>query len=227
MTSTQRYCVIVPAFNAADTIGPLVSRIREAGLLVIVVDDGSTDRTAARAPAPGALVISHLRNRGKGAALRTGFAHAVRERFDGVVTMDSDAQHDPADIASLIRAGEYQHAALVLGNRMTTGAGMPRIRRTTNAVMSGVLSRVLGQPVPDSQCGFRVIRREVLESCPLRSNRFELETELLLAAAARRWKIISVPVRTGYAAGGTSHIRPLSDGVRFIGLVLRYLLWRW
>ena len=155
-----RYCVVIPALNAAATIGALVAKVRGCGLNVVVVDDGSTDRTAAVAAAGGALVISHLRNRGKGHALRTGFEYAVRERYDGVVTLDSDGQHDPAEIPALIQAGEVQHAALVLGDRMANGLSMPAARRRTNQVMSRIISRLAGQPVPDSQCGFRLIRRE-------------------------------------------------------------------
>ncbi len=220
-----RYCVLIPAFEAGKTIGPLVARIKAQGLPIVVVDDGSTDQTAAVAAGQGALVISHLKNEGKGSALRTGFAYAVRSHFDGVVTMDGDDQHDPEEIHQLIRAGEYQHAGIVLGNRMTHGTAMPRVRHWTNRVMSRVVSMVSRQHIPDSQCGFRFIRKEVLETVPLRSKRFEIETELLLGAAAKRWKIVSIPIRTIYD-NHSSHIRPLRDAVRFIALVLRYLCWR-
>ncbi|MBI4341805.1 MAG: glycosyltransferase family 2 protein [Candidatus Omnitrophica bacterium] len=219
-----RYCVIIPAFNAARTIGPLIRQIKPQGLAPVVIDDGSQDRTAAVASAEGALVISHLRNEGKGTALRTGFQYALRSSFDGVVTMDSDGQHDPGEIASLIRAGEVQHAGIVLGNRMANGAAMPRGRRVTNALMSSIISAMARQAIPDSQCGFRFIRREVLQAVPLRAQRFEIETELLLGATAQRWKIVSVPVRSIYPAAHRSHIHPVWDGLRFLGLVLRHLV---
>ena len=279
-----RYCVVIPAYQAAKNIGELVRRIKEQGLAVVVVDDGSRDATAALAAGAGALVISHLRNEGKGRALRTGFDHVVRERYDGVITMDGDGQHDPAEIPELIRAGELQHAGIVLGNRMTnpavapppgfasqsetsgvggtgapppmggrdvaplgagpapsgggTGAPMPRAlpvglhagsmppaRRRTNALMSSIVSALAGQPIPDSQCGFRLIRKEVLEDLPLRARRYEIETELLLKAARRRWKIISVPIRSIYD-NHASHIQPLREGLRFIGIILRALFRR-
>ena len=220
-----RYCVVIPAYQAARTIGTLVSRIKDQGLPVIVVDDGSRDDTASIASAEGALVISHLRNEGKGRALRTGFEYALRARYDGVVTIDSDAQHDPAEITELISIGEHQHAGIVVGNRMMNGRLMPRARLWTNAFMSTVVSALARQRIPDSQCGFRFIRKEVLGSVPLRSRRFEIETELLLRAAARRWKIISVPVRVNYE-NHHSHIKPLPDAIRFIGLVIRFLVRR-
>ena len=221
-----RYCVVIPAFEAAKTIGELIRRIKPHGLGIVVVDDGSRDRTAAIAAQEGALVISHLRNQGKGSALRTGFEYTLRSRYDGVITLDSDGQHDPAEIPSLIRAGEVQHAGIVLGNRITNGAVMPPVRRWTNTVMSGIVSSIARQRIPDSQCGFRFIRKEVLESVPLRAKHFEIETELVLGAAKRRWKIISVPVRSIYQEHHQSHIRPLQDTIRFLGLVVRYLVGR-
>ena len=219
-----RYCVVIPALNAAQTIGRLVRASKAHGLDVVVVDDGSRDRTAAAASEAGALVISHLRNQGKGCALRTGFEYAVRAQYDGIVTMDGDGQHDPTDIPHLIHAGEHEHAALVLGNRLTNGLPMPRVRQWTNRLMSSIVSALSGQRIPDSQCGFRVIRAEVLADVPLRAQRFEIETELVLAAAARRWKIISVPVRSIYD-NHRSHIQLARETARFIGVILRYL-WR-
>src|SRR3989338_4179969 len=221
-----RYCVVMPAYDAAATIGPLVQQVKALGFDIVVVDDASRDGTAAAASAQGAVVISHLANGGKGRALQTGFEYARRMVYDGVVTMDSDGQHDPAEIAELIRAGEVQHAGIVLGNRMCNGAAMPPVRLHTNRLMSAMVSAMARQRIPDSQCGFRMIRREVLESVPLRAQRFEVESELLLGAAARRWKIISVPVRTIYDARHRSHIKTVRDGLRFLGLLLRHLVRR-
>lgn len=218
----DRYCVIIPALEAAGTIGPLVGRLRHQGLSVLVVDDGSRDATAAAASAQGATVISHLRNQGKGAALRTGFAHALRARYDGVVTMDSDGQHDPDDLPVLLQAVQTHRAGIVIGNRLADGRAMPVIRRWTNAAMSWLVSGLTGVRIPDSQSGFRVIRREVLERVTLRAVHFEIETELLLAAAGR-WPIVSVPVRTIYG-GERSRIRPLRDAARFVRVVARQLL---
>lgn len=221
-----RYCVIIPAFNAAKTIGQLLKQVKPQGLTPVVIDDGSRDQTAAVASAEGALVISHLRNEGKGTALRTGFQYAMRSNFDGVITMDGDGQHDPGEIPTLIRAGEVQHAGLVLGNRLANGAVMPPSRRITNAIMSMIVSAIARQSIPDSQCGFRFIRKELLQAIPLRSQRFDLETELLLGAAAQRWKIVSVPIRAIYPKAQTSHIQPLWDGLRFLGLIARHVVRR-
>ena len=221
-----RYCVVIPAFNAAKTVGALVRHIKSQGLHAIVVNDGSNDQTAAVASAEGAFVISHLHNSGKGTALRSGFQYALRSAYDGIVTMDSDGQHDPGEILQLIRAGEIQHAGIVLGNRMSNGVAMPRSRRVTNQLMSAIVSQLTRQAIPDSQSGFRFIRKEVLQAVPLRATRFEIETELLLGAARQRWKIVSIPVRTIYLPAHRSHIHPLWDGLRFMALVLRNLVQR-
>ncbi|HEX9780270.1 MAG TPA: glycosyltransferase family 2 protein [bacterium] len=217
------YCVIIPAYKAEETIAQLVRASRAQGLPVVVVDDGSHDRTAQLASKEGAVVISHLKNRGKGTALRTGFRHALRAGYAGVITLDSDGQHDPRDIPVLIQAGERQHAGIVVGNRMPHGGAMPPMRRWTNQFMSWVVSALTRQRIPDSQCGFRFIHRGVLTSVRLRSRRFEIETELLLEAARRRWKMVSAPVQTIYR-NEASYIRPLRDTVRFLGVVARHLL---
>lgn len=222
----RRLCAIIPAFNAQETIGNLVRRIKQQGLSVIVVNDGSTDQTAAVASAQGALVISHLHNEGKGSALRAGFEHALRARFEGIITMDSDGQHDPEEIALLIEAGDRHQADIVVGDRMSRGGPMPPIRRRTNALMSWWVSLIARQPLPDSQCGFRFIRAGALEQCSLRARRYEIETELLLGAAANRRKIVFVPIRSIYSEQHLSYIHPVREGIRFIGILLRYSVWR-
>jgi glycosyltransferase involved in cell wall biosynthesis len=211
-------------YNADKTIGPIVRQVKEQHLEAIVVDDGSTDRTAAIASEHGALVISHLRNEGKGAALRTGFAHALRAKFDGVVTLDGDGQHDPIEIRQLVKAGEVQHAGMVVGNRMASGGEMPSSRRFTNRLMSAIVSWVARQRIPDSQCGFRFIRRELLEAVQLQAKRYEIETELVCAAARKKWKIISIPVRSIYQEHVKSYIQPARDTLRFLAVISRYVL---
>ena len=220
-----RVCAIIPALNASTTVGRIVDRVRQLGLDPIVVNDGTTDATVQAATTAGARVISHVTNQGKGLALRSGFAVALQFGYDVVVTLDSDGQHDPEDIPRLLEACRAQQAPIVIGHRVIDGERMPAMRRWTNRAMSTMVSMVARQSIPDSQCGLRVIRRDVLEALRLTSARFDLETELLLAVAARGWAIRSVPIRTIYHNTHRSHIRPLRDGLRFVGLVARYALW--
>ncbi len=217
-------CVILPAFNSEKTVGQLVREVKRLGLDPIVVNDGSVDGTAKMAMDAGAFVMSHLGNRGKGLALRTGFSYALHVGYESIVTMDSDGQHDPADLPKLIEAGAQPQAAIVVGHRMLERGSMPAARWTTNRMMSWIISRLTRQQIPDSQCGFRVIRREVLEAVRLSTDHYDLETELLLASARHGWRIVSVPIRTIYHADHSSHIRPIIDAWRFMCLVIRYLL---
>lgn len=223
MPANLKSCVVIPAYNAAKTLSPLIRHIRQLKLDAVVVNDGSTDDTAQVAAAAGALVISHLANHGKGVAIRSGFAFAVETGYDAVVIMDGDGQHDPAELPRFLEEAARDRVAMVVGNRVQERWRMPRIRRWTNQVMSGVVSWVARQDIPDSQCGFRVIRREVLEQMRLSSRHFDIETELLLAASRGGWRISSIPIHAIYE-NHSSHIRPIVDGLRFVRLVLRYLL---
>jgi len=110
----RRACVLIPGYNAAQTIGPLIRQIKTMGLDVVMLDDGSTDHTAKTATDAGARVISHVRNQGKGSALRDGFAYAVQAGYDMVITLDSDGQHDPRDIPRLLEAAQQPHANILL-----------------------------------------------------------------------------------------------------------------
>jgi len=214
--------VVIPAYNAAKTIGPLVRQVKQLALDPVVVNDGSTDETVQAATEAGALVISHLQNQGKGSALRTGFAFALQAGYDAVVTMDSDGQHDPQEIPHLLDVASLPQATVVVGHRLVDGWCMPVLRRWTNRLMSWIVSLLARQRIPDSQCGFRVIRRQVLSTIHLSTRRFDLETELLLATTRRGWRVISVPIRTIYRHHPSS-IHPVWDGLRFIRLVFWHL----
>ncbi len=222
METAARSCVVIPSYNASITIGPLIRQIRQLGLEAVVVNDGSTDHTARIAIEAGATVISHLHNQGKGAALRTGFAFALQSGYDPIVTLDSDGQHDPSEIPKFLTAVQVGDVGIVVGHRLAHPDTMPRIRRWTNRVMSAMVSTLARQPIPDSQCGFRAIRRRVLETVRLSTCHFDVETELLLAACKAGWSVASVPVRSIYNHHH-SHIHPLLDGWRFVQLILRHL----
>ena len=224
MTPTARpVCMIIPAYNTAKTVGTVVREVRARHIDPIVINDGSSDDTAWTAIDAGAFVISHVANRGKGMALRTGFQYALQAGYPLIGTMDSDGQHAPADLPALCEAMGDSTAAIVVGRRLLQPGRMPWARRVTNRLMSSTISRVAGQPIPDSQCGFRLIRSSVLRSVHLSTSRYDLESELLLAAARQGWRIVSIPVRTIYQQQ-RSYIRPLTDGVRFFWLVGRFAL---
>jgi len=198
----------------------MVKDLRRLGLVVYVVDDGSSDKTAQIAHQEGAIVVTHETNKGKGASLREGFGHILKKNFDAVMVMDGDGQHDIKDVDSFVKVAEETNADMVIGNRMYDTTAMPYIRVCTNRFMSKLLSWMCKQYVPDSQCGFRLIKRQVLERVKLESSKYEIESELIIKAARAGFKIESVPIKTVYQ-GENSRINPILDTLRFIRLMLK------
>jgi glycosyltransferase involved in cell wall biosynthesis len=227
---------VVPAFEAAPTIGQVVRRALAHVPRVVVVDDGSGDDTAARAAAAGAEVLRHPSNRGKGAALRTAFDRLLREppaaarsgappapAWEGVVTLDADGQHDPDDIPRFAETFRRSHPALIVGSRAASFGAMWGPRRAMNRFSSASLRFFSGVDLADSQSGFRLYSRPFLQRFRPRGRRYEAEMEALMQAAAWGLPIASLPIRVSAADGRTtSHYRPLADTFRIIGAVLSH-----
>ena len=214
--------MLIPAYKETGRIGDVVRRVRQYVPDVVVVDDGSGDATSDEAREAGAVVLLHETNRGKGASLATGYAYARSKEFAWVITLDADGQHDPADIPRFVEAYVRTGIPVLVGNRMGDSATMPRIRRWTNDFMSALLSREMGQYVPDTQCGYRLYRMDVLPFLVTQSMRFAAESESLLHVAARGLTIGPVPISTIYIQGRESHIRPVRDTIRFFSMLLNY-----
>ncbi len=210
--------IIVPAFDEAGTIGLVVRGLRTAcpGVPVIVVDDGSTDDTAARATAAGAdRVIRAPRRAGKAAALATGFAAALSAGAEVVATLDGDSQHDPADLPRLLAAAREAPGALVLGDRLAGGGDrIPAVRLGAIRAADAIVRWLTRAPVRDSQCGLRCYPAALLGRLRLREGGFGLETETLVAAAQLGHRLVSVPVRSIYPPDRASRFRAVSDGGR-------------
>ena len=223
-------CVLIPALECGRSVGSIVAGVRATvpGIPVVVVDDGSHDDTGAQAAGAGALVLRHPRRAGKGAALATGFAWALARGHDAVATMDGDGQHAPAELPTLLAAHRREPDALVIGTRPIAphGSPMPALNQLGNRLSTYWIGVFAGQPVPDSQSGFRLYPRAVLVEPP-RTTGFEVETELLLRAARLGLPIRSVTISTIYQppATRTSHFRPVSDTLRIIALILRQTRW--
>lgn len=218
--TSEQVCVLIPVYNEAGKIGVVIRRVQEQGFRVLVSDDGSFDETAAIAERLGAKVLRSKKNEGKGASMRKGLEEFLKTDLAAVILMDSDGQHDPADLAAFVGALDTG-ADLVIGNRMERSEGMSWIRRLINRIMSGVLSALAKQNVPDSQCGYRGLTREAVSGLTLGSDRFEVESEMILEASRRHFKIVSVPIRCIYA-DETSRIRPAQDTLRFFYYIFRY-----
>lgn len=212
-------CVVIPTYNEADTIADIIRRIQTLGIPVVIVDDGSVDGTAGIARMQGAYVITKEKNEGKGAALITGFTYVLHNDFNGVITMDGDGQHLPEEIPVFLRYAHNSAADIIVGNRMKKKKSMPFVRYLTNHFTSWLISRIAGKRIPDTQCGFRFIRRSVLENILLETKNFEIESEMLIKAARMGYSIESVGIKTVYG-NEKSRINPLVDTIRFFRYVL-------
>lgn len=215
---------IIAALDEAAAIGEVVRGCLRHVDEVVVVDDGSTDGTAVVAEAAGARVLRNDRNRGKGASLRRAAEHA---RGELLVTLDGDGQDDPADIPALLAAIE-RGAELVIGSRFRDqpprpGAITP-INRIGNLALTGTLNLLYGVRLSDTQAGFRAIRRTLWQRLPLRADRYEVETEVLVRALLANARVVEVPVTRRARAHGSSALHGLRDGSRILACMLRLRL---
>jgi glycosyltransferase involved in cell wall biosynthesis len=218
---SSRATVLIPAYNAAATLGPVVRGAAGHGLDVLVVDDGSSDATAETARDHGARVTHHPRNLGKGAALATGFAGLLATGASAVITMDADGQHDPADIPGLISSWTDRAADLVVGARLDGFQGMSPARRFGNRFSTRAVRLFGGPDLPDTQCGYRLYSRRFLEEVAFRRRAYDAEAELLMLASRHGLVVASHPVRSPDPDGrGTSHYRPWLDTYRMCRTVV-------
>jgi len=219
---TDNTIVIIPSYNEARTIGCVVSSLVNMGLNVLVVDDGSVDSTERIALDSGAMVIRSGENRGKGFSIREGIKYVLdKTRFEWIVIMDGDGQHCPGDIPAMMAATRAGDVDMVSGNRMLRTETMPPVRYWTNRFMSWMISGICRRDIPDTQCGYRLVRVEALKKLKLTSDKYDIETEMLIRAADAAMKIESVPVRTIYGEE-KSEINPVRDTIRFFALILKY-----
>lgn len=216
---------LIPAYQAAATVGAVVVGARLHCARVIVVDDGSGDATGERAVAAGAEVIRHPANAGKGAALRTGLEALAAAGVGRALTLDADGQHLPDEIPTLLAASDGAPRAIVVGVRRKEGHEIAPANRFGNWIADRLLRLVAGQPLPDTQSGFRIYPLPATLALGIEGTRFDFETEVLLRAARGGIELVGVPVRVHYppAATRVSHYRPWVDTLRIIRTVVRVL----
>ena len=217
-------CAIIPAFNEADVIAGLVTSARGHVAEVVVVDDGSTDETGARAAAAGAVCLRLAGNSGKGTALRYGLDYIRDRDFTHVLFMDGDGQHRPDDIPRLVEAAR-DGADIVIGTRVFVKESMPASRHFSNTVGSRAASWLVGQDILDSQSGFRLVRLDALRGVRLRARRYEFEMEVLIKLRSRGARVAHAAVTTVYDGGlARSKMKPIRDTIRIClwSLVFRF-----
>jgi len=217
---------LVPAYRAERTVSDVVWGARVHVDEVLVVDDGSDDATAGVAARSGATVVRHDENRGKGAALLTGFARLAGSGVTHALTLDADGQHLTDEIPRLLAAATHDPAALVVGVRRKEGHAIRGINRLGNAVADRLLRALAGRAVPDTQSGFRVYPIAPTLALGAQGRRFDFETEILLRAARANMALVGVPVAVHYppVAERVSHYRPWQDTLRIVRTVGRVWL---
>lgn len=210
---------VIPAYQEANEVGRVVSQVRQHGLPVLVVDDGSTDDTAAQARAAGATVLQQPSNQGKGAGLRAGFRWVLERDFTAVLTLDADGQHDPREIPRFLEAHAASRPDLLIGARDFNQ--MPWTRYTTNMVGRWTLSWVMGEEMHDNQSGYRLLsRRMARASLDSHETGYEFEVEMIVICRQRDYTLEWVPIRTIYN-GERSHINHLQHIFNYARLLWR------
>ena len=169
------------------------------------------------------MVLKTASKSGKGHALKIGFEYVLKNAYDALIAMDGDGQHSPADIAAFVDCYKTTGADIVCGNRMQNPRGMPFVRWMTNSFMSWLISLICRQHIPDTQCGFRLIKTQVLQAMTLECSDFEIETEVLVKASKKGFKVASVGIQSIYN-GEVSKIKPVRDTFRFLAYLFRELL---
>lgn len=228
MNDGLRWCVLIPCLNEEAAIHDVIRSVLSLGVPVIVVDDGSDDRTPAIVQALPVTLLRHPQRRGKGEALRTGFREALRQGFDAVLTMDGDGQHLASDIPRIVAAARRHPDHLVIGARLLDRAQQPKGRRFANAFADWGISWACAQPVADTQSGQRWYPRVALELVDLSAENFVFEAAILIAASReKKLGVISVPIASRYQGSfRLSHFRPVRDVTRIttytVGRVLHY-----
>ena len=223
-----RWCVLIPCLNEESAIRAVIESVLAQGASVIVVDDGSEDRTAEIVATLPVTLLRHAQRCGKGEALRHGFREAARQGYDAVLTMDGDGQHLASDIPHIVAAATSYPDHIVIGARLLDKAQQPKGRRRANAVADWGISWACAQPVADTQSGQRWYPRAALELFDLAAENFVFEAAILIAASREKHLgIVSVPIASRYH--GTfrpSHLSPVRDVTRIttytIGRVVHY-----
>jgi glycosyltransferase involved in cell wall biosynthesis len=234
MTETDirsQTAAVIPAYQDEKHIGDIARRTRERLDYVLVVDDGSTDQTEQRAREAGAEVIVHAQNQGKGEAIKTGLTHWLGpanpssgqdRQITWVILLDSDGQHLPEEIDRFLQAAaSVTRPTFFIGNRMEDVVRMPLVRRVVNRYMSNQISRVCGQKIPDTQNGYRMLDRQLIPDMLGGGHRFDYDTEALIIASRKGYRIESIPITTVYT-DQVSKIHPVRDGLRFFKMMRRY-----
>ncbi len=215
----------MPAYNEEKTIAKIILLAERHVDQVLVCDDGSTDLTAEIAEKMGATVIRHKENLGKGAALRTLFKKAIEQEADIVVTLDSDGQHDPAEIPKLIEPILAGEADITIGHRLQSEE-MPLYRRIGNKLLTALLRKAARAPVLDTQSGFRAYSRKALQAISIEVDTIAVDSHIIVEASRKGLRVKEVPVKTAYKGLKHSTLNPLTHFYTVASYILKLIAGR-
>jgi len=217
--------IIIPAFNEEKIIGSVLDglkkvRINGLKIEIVVINDGSIDRTAEKARKKKIIVISHFINRGLGGALGTGIEYAKNNKADLIVTFDADGQHNPGDIEKIIMPILKKRADMVIGSRLTRNSEMPLDRKIINYGANLINFLLWGVWVTDTQSGLRAFSKKAIEGMEIKMNKMEVSSEFLKEAGQNKLRIKEVPIKAIYTeyskAKGQKNINSLSIFAKLI-----------
>jgi len=221
---TNKIAILVPCFNEEDTISEVGSDLRKSNYPYLIINDGSTDRTSKLLDINNLNHIDYYPNRGKGNAIKFGAGILIGQGFNYILIMDADGQHDIKDIYTFINYLETRSMVkIIIGNRFWNPKRMSLIRKLTNKVMSWVVSRLAEVIIPDTQCGFRLIHKDIINKLITESDNFDYESEQLIKAGREGYEIISIPITCIYKKGRESKMNPLRDTIRFFKMIKRFI----
>jgi hypothetical protein len=224
----QRVLVIVPAYNEEDSLGKVISEIRQTvpGADVLVVNDGSKDATPDVAAGYGAIVLSLPYNLGIGATMQTGFIFARNKGYDVAVQVDGDGQHDPQEIPLLVEELNRTSADVVVGSRYIEDRGYitPTIRRLGIVILAGIISLIIRQRITDPTSGFRASNRRAIHFCAEEYPFDYPEPEAVVTLTRAGLKVREVPVTMKPRYGGKSSITPFRSGYYMIKVIMAILI---
>ncbi len=229
--------ILIPAFNEAKYIDKVISDcINQLSLDIIIVDDGSTDNTIniveekikyfKNKKFNKIILLKHVKNQGKGEALKTGFSYALNNNYDGVITIDADGQHKVSEINNFLKIINEKNPDIIVGSRFKNTKGMPFLRLATNIFTSWLISAIAGKRIEDVQSGFRYLSKKVIESIKIETSNFDTEPEILLKASWQNFLIINVPITTIYHTNFISYVNPIKDTIKFFKLVFKSFIWK-
>ena len=207
--------IIVPAYNESRVIAQTLIELRKnTNADILLVDDGSTDQTTQKAQDAGVKTVRHLINLGLGAAIETGLEYARRNNYDQAVTFDADGQHNPKDIQKLLTA--LQEHDLVVGTRQINPTRMPLVKRLGNKILNLLTAIIFGVSCADTQSGLRALNKKAINTIRIKTNRYEVSSEILFEAQRNKLKIGEVPVEVIYTPHSLSRGTNVKEGIKIL-----------